>query len=182
MVLDTEDPETERLGNFLVAGVAHTGADVDEAALWDSLDDYADDLDGTAISDDYYAVMFDVDPDSGEFTYVAGREVDDADDLPPELTVVEIPQATYAVLEPDHESVEEMVVEIHEEDLDYDDDNDDVHAPIFERYDTGFDPTDVADREIYVPVRDDYTRDAETREDFRDDEELEEDRVRDQGA
>ncbi|MFC7140864.1 GyrI-like domain-containing protein [Halosimplex aquaticum] len=154
MVLDTEETETERHGNFLVAGVAHRGTDVDEAALWASLDDYADDLEDAAISDDYYAVMYDVDTDSGEFTYVAGREVDSADDLSPELTAVEIPQATYAVLRPDYETVDEMVVQIHEEELDSRDDGDGVHSPIFERYGADSDPTTVADREIYVPVRD----------------------------
>ncbi|QLH76450.1 GyrI-like domain-containing protein [Halosimplex rubrum] len=154
MVLDTEEPETERHGNFTVAGVAHRGTDVDEAALWDSIDDYADDLDDAAVGTDRYAVMFDVDADSGEFTYVAGREVADTDGLSAELTAVEIPQATYAVLHPEYESVEEMVVEIHEEELDGDRD-DDVPAPVFERYDSGRDPTATADREIYVPVRDD---------------------------
>jgi len=154
MVLDTEEPETERHGNFTVAGVAHQGTDVDEAALWTSIDDYADDLDDAAIGTDRYAVMFDVDADSGEFTYVAGREVEDTSDLSPELTAVEIPQATYAILRPEHESVEEMVVEIHEEELDGDGD-DDVHAPIFERYESDRDPTTTADREIYVPVHDD---------------------------
>ncbi|WP_436908234.1 GyrI-like domain-containing protein [Halosimplex marinum] len=154
MVLDTDEPETERHGDFTVAGVAHRGTDVDEAALWDSIDDYADDLDDAAVGTDRYAVMFDVDADSGEFTYVAGREVADTSDLSPELTAVEIPQAAYAVLEPDHESVEEMVREIHEEELRDDDRGDDVHAPVFERYDSDRDPTTVADREIYVPVRD----------------------------
>ncbi|QLH80814.1 GyrI-like domain-containing protein [Halosimplex pelagicum] len=153
MVLDTEEPETERHGNFTVAGVAHRGTDVDEAALWDSIDDYADDLGDAAIGTDRYAVMFDVDADSGEFTYVAGREVEDTDDLSAELTAVEIPQATYAVLEPEYESVEEMVREIHTEELDGD--RDEVHAPVFERYDSDRDPTTTADREIYVPVRDD---------------------------
>ncbi|WP_459193510.1 GyrI-like domain-containing protein [Halosimplex sp. J119] len=155
MVLDTADTETERHGNFLVAGVAHRGKDVDESALWASLDDYADELEAAAIGTDYYAVMFDVDADSGEFTYVAGREVDSADDLSAELTAVEIPHATYAVLRPEYETVDEMVTTIHREELDYDDDSDDVHAPIFERYESGRDPTTVADREIYVPVRDD---------------------------
>jgi|GEM_PF-2409396 len=155
MVLDTEEPETERHGNFTVAGVAHRGTDVDEAALWDSIDDYADDLDDAAVGTDHYAVMFDVDADSGEFTYVVGREVDDTDDLSAELTAVEIPQATYAVLHPEYESVEEMVVEVHEEVRDGDDRGDDVHAPVFERYESDRDPTTTADREIYVPVRDD---------------------------
>jgi predicted transcriptional regulator YdeE len=138
MVLDTDQPEMERHGDFTVAGVAHRGTGVDEAALWDSIDDYADDLDDAAVGTDYYAVMFDVDEDSGEFTYVAGREVEDTDDPSAELTAVEVPQATYAVLELGHESVEEMVRGIHEEEL-RDDDRD---------------PTTVADREIYVPVRD----------------------------
>ncbi|WP_135364777.1 GyrI-like domain-containing protein [Halosimplex halophilum] len=156
MVLDTDEPETERHGDFTVAGVAHRGTDVDEAALWDSIDDYADDLNDAAVGTDRYAVMFDVDADSGEFTYVAGREVEDTDDLSAELTAVEIPQATYAVLRPDHESVEEMVREIHAEELRDDDrDDDEVHAPVFERYESDRDPTTVADREIYVPVRDD---------------------------
>ncbi|WP_436925353.1 GyrI-like domain-containing protein [Halosimplex amylolyticum] len=153
MVLDTHESETERHGNFLVAGVGHRGTEVDEAALWASLDDYAEDLEEHAVGTDHYAVMFDVDADSGEFTYVAGREVDSADDLSPELTVVEIPQATYAVLRPEYETVDEMVLTIHEEDLDYDDE--DVHTPIFERYETRHDPSTVSDREIYVPVRDD---------------------------
>jgi len=159
MVLDTDHTETEQHGNCLVAGVAHRGTEVDEAALWDSLDDYADHLEDAAVSHDRYAVMFDIDADSGEFTYVAGREVDDVDDLAAELTAVEIPSATYAVLEPEHETVNEMVVEIHQEDLDYDE-NDDVHAPIFERNDG---PISADVREIYVPVRDDYTQHQDDR-------------------
>ncbi|WP_415379575.1 GyrI-like domain-containing protein [Halosimplex sp. TS25] len=155
MVLDTHESETERHGDFLIAGVAHRGTEVDESALWASLDDYADDLDAHAVGTDYYSVMFDVDADSGEFTYVAGREVDSADDLSPELTVVEIPEATYAVLQPDYESIDEMILQIHEEDLDHTDDDDGVRNPIFERYETRRDPSTHADREIYVPVRDD---------------------------
>jgi len=159
MVLDTDHTETEQHGNCLVAGVAHRGTEVDEAALWDSLGDYTDHLADAAVSQDRYAVMFDIDADSGEFTYVAGREVDDVDDLSAELTAVEIPSATYAVLKPEHETVNEMVVEIHQEDLDYDE-NDDVHAPIFERNDG---PISADVREIYVPVRDDYTQHQDDR-------------------
>ena len=162
MVLDTNHTETEQHGNFLVAGVAHRGAEVDEAALWDSLGDYTDHLADAAVSQDRYAVMFDVDADSGEFTYVAGREVDDVDDLSAELTAVEIPSATYAVLKPEHETVNEMVVEIHQEDLDYDE-NDDVHAPIFERYGRDSNPATANVREIYVPVRNDYARHEDDR-------------------
>jgi len=162
MVLDTDHTETEQHGNFLVAGVAHRGTEVDEAALWHSLDDYADHLESEAVGQDWYTVMFDVDADSGEFTYVVGREVEDTDDLTAELTAVEIPSATYAVLEPDHETVDEMVAEIHQEDLDYDE-NDDVHAPIFERYGRNSDPVSTDVREIYVPVRDDYTRHEDDR-------------------
>ncbi|WP_123535294.1 GyrI-like domain-containing protein [Halosimplex salinum] len=157
MVLDFEDPETERHGNFTIAGVGHRGTSVDEAALWRSLDDYADDLEEVAVGDDRYAVMFDVDPDSGEFAYVAGREVESTDSLSAELTAVEIPQATYAVLYPEHETVREMVVEVHEADLTHSGhaDADDVHSPVFERYPAGETPVGAAKRELYVPVRED---------------------------
>lgn len=151
MSIDTT--ETERHGDFLVAGVAHRGTDVDESALWRELDDYEDDLRDAAVGDDRFAVMFDVDQDSGEFTYVAGREVGSADDLSPELTVVEIPDAIYAVFEAEAETVDEMVARIHEEELHHDDADDSVNSPVFERFGTGERPTEGAHREIYVPVR-----------------------------
>jgi predicted transcriptional regulator YdeE len=157
MVLDTSNPPTERIEDFVVAGVAHRGTDVDEGALWRELDDYAgEDLAEAAVGDDRYAVMFDVDEGSGEFTYVAGREVSATADLAPELTAVRIPDATYAVLTPSTETISEMVAEIHEaERFDDADDGDEAHSPIFERYAVGETPLSAERREIFVPVRED---------------------------
>lgn len=152
MGLERTEPQTEAHGGFTVAGVAHRGTDFDQAALWRSLDDYADDLDDVTVGNARYGVLFDLDENSGEFTYVAGVEVESNPDLPPELTVVEIPEATYAVYAATADTVAEVVAEMRDGHVG-ESDRDTVPGPLFERYDPDENPADPhAPLEFCVPV------------------------------
>jgi predicted transcriptional regulator YdeE len=150
MVLQLDETETERRGGFTIAGVAERDTDVDEARVWRALGDHEDVLGDAAVSDDRYGVLYDLDEGSGEFTYVAGVEVEDTDGLGPELTVVEIPEATYAVLAPTAETVDDLVREIEAEGYG---DDDRAAGPMFVHYDADEDPVaPEAALEFYVPV------------------------------
>jgi len=153
MALETAAAKTEHHGGFTIAGVARRDTEVDEATLWRAYEDHVDDLEAEALDEDRYGVLFDHDEDSGEFTYVAGRRVDSADNLPAELTVVELPEAEYAVFTPTAESVDEVVEAIEHEGLDG---QDRAPGPLFERYDASVDPAAPGTPlEFYVPVDED---------------------------
>lgn len=152
MALELSEHTIETYDDFDVAGVAHRGPDVDAAELWAALDDYADDFDEAVVSERRFGVIYDFDERNEEFTYVAGYEVESADDLSPELTVVEIPEGEYAVFSLRGVGLDEMVQEIDERML-ADSDYEVTDGAIVQRFDRAEDPTDPdAPFELVVPV------------------------------
>lgn len=152
MVLELSEHTIETYDDFDVAGVAHRGSDVDTAELWAALDDYAEDLGDDVVSERRYGVIYDFDERNEEFTYVAGYEVDSADDVPPEMTVVEIPEGEYAVFSLRGVAVDEMVEEIDERMLG-DSEYEVTDGAIVQRFGPAEDPTDPdAPFELVVPV------------------------------
>lgn len=152
MALELSEYAIETYEDFDVAGVAHRGSDVDEAELWAALDDYADEFDETVVSGERYGVLYDVDEAAGEFTYVAGYEVESIDDLPPDLTVVEIPAGEYAVFSLRGAEVGELVEGIDERLL-ADSGYGAADGAVVRRFARGEDPTDPdAASELIVPV------------------------------
>ena len=154
MVLESHETRTETFGDFIVAGVAHRGTAVDRDALWAEFERMTDDLGGKTIGRNRYGVYFDIDEDDGEFTYVAGVPVDSVDDLPPEMTNVEIPEATYAVFSTDVDAVDEVTVDIHNQEFGNVDHDHEVGV-LVEQYETDVNPAhrDTA-LEFYVPLLD----------------------------
>ena len=114
MVLETHEPRSETDGGFTIAGVAKRDTDVNTRELWSSLDEYAEHLGEHTVSDEPYGVIYDIDERNGVFTYVAGYRVDSTDGLSPELTVVDVPETTYAVFETTVDAIDDVVVDIHE--------------------------------------------------------------------
>jgi AraC family transcriptional regulator len=106
------------------------------------------------VGDAAYGVCFNSD-DAGNFDYIAGVEVSDFSDLPRQFSRVRIPQQRYAVFSHgDHVStVRRTMNTIWNQWLPAS-----GHAaadgPLFERYDTGFDPrTGNGGFEIWVPLK-----------------------------
>lgn len=152
MVLESHEPRTETYGDFMVAGVAHSGNELDKTALWADLEEHEEDLEGNVVDDDYYGVYYDIDEDEGTFTYVAGVRVDSKDGLPPELTVVDVPETTWAVFATTGEALEDFTVDVEEGEFG-DVDHDEGIGVMVERYDPDASPAELeTDLEFYVPV------------------------------
>lgn len=146
MTVELSEHTIETYDDFTVAGVAHRGADVDAAELWAALDDF----EFAAHSDERYGVLYDFDGE--EFTYVAGVGVESADDLPRELTVVEIPEGRYAVFPMRGMELDDVVGEL-DDGVFADSDRRRGEGAVVQRYDVDADPRspDVAS-ELIVPV------------------------------
>jgi len=159
MTLEVEDPELVTLEEFTVAGLAHRGPPEDDnEALWNDFDVRVGDFATLTGEEDRYGVVYQYDQSGEEFTYVAGVAVDDLSDLSPELTVVEIPHAEYAVFEMDAAAVDDLLNQVAH-DWAEDAGNAPVEGPIFEKYGPDYDPTRRTEGyELYVPVDGDVDR------------------------
>lgn len=154
MALELSEYTIEPSDSFVVAGVAERGTDVDPEELWGALDDYVDDIDDATETGERYGVLFEFDESAEEFTYVVGYEVESTDGLPPELTAVEIPEASYAVFSPRDLVLDELVDEL-DEGLLSDADHERAEGPVFQRFDATEDPfTHESSFELFVPVDD----------------------------
>lgn len=173
-MLDLDGHQTETIEEFVVAGVAERGTDIDATGLWNALEEFEDEFDddyrreydrdyddrGDDYDDDLdsfrskYGVLFEFDEKSDEVTYVAGHAVESTDGLPPELTGVEIPEGSYAVFSVRGLDVGEIVDEMGDallSDAEYDR----IEGPIVQRYSPAEDPTDAdAPSELWIPVED----------------------------
>jgi len=153
MVLELEEPEIVTLDEFVIAGLAHRGPPEDDfEAIWADFDERFDEFGELRKTGEYYGVVYEYDPGSEEFTYVAGVPVDDVDDLSPELTAVEIPEATYAVFETSTTETGSLLTEVTEEWAE-NADHEPIDGPMFEHYGAGDEPTErTGGYRFYVPV------------------------------
>lgn len=156
MVLELEEPEIVTLDEFVIAGLAHRGPPEDDfEAIWADFDERFDEFAELRKTGENYGVVYEYDSGGEEFTYVAGVPVEDTDDLSPELTAVEIPEATYAVFETDRAGTDSLLTEITEEWAE-NSDHEPIDGPMFEHYGAGSEPTARAEGyQFYVPIDDD---------------------------
>ncbi len=169
MVLELEEPEIVTLDEFLIAGVAHRGPPEDDfEAIWTDFDERMDEFDELTRTGEYYGVVYEYDQGGEEFTYVAGVPVEDTEGLSPELTVVEIPESTFAVFETSTAATDDLLTEVTDEWAE-NADQEPVDGPMFEYYGAGNEPTERGGGyEFYVPVDDvgdTYDDDADTYDD-----------------
>lgn len=153
MVLELEEPELVTLDEFTVAGLAHRGPPEDDfGGLWEQFSGHADELAEISASNESYGVIYEYEQGGDEFTYLAGIAVEDTNDLAPELTVVEIPEQTYAIFPEQEAAVGDIVEGIHDDGFsDYEYNR--VEGPAFERYTEDYDPAlSDAGFELFVPV------------------------------
>ena len=165
MVLELEEPDIVELDEFMIAGIAHSGPPEDDfESLWAEFDDQLDEYDGLTRTGEYYGVVYEYDQGSEEFTYVAGVPVEDTDGLSPELTIVEIPESTFAVFETETAVTEDLLTEVTGEWAE-NADEEPVDGPMFEYYGAGNEPTErTGGYEFYVPI-DDETVEGEADDD-----------------
>lgn len=151
MTLEPDDPTVETREGFTVAGVGARDETVDPAALWAALPEFDDALARVAASDERYGVLV-AEEATRELTYVAGVAVRSVDELPRELTVVEVPAGEYAAFPLAGASVHDPLTEARASwlpEMAYEPPD----VPAFERYDADVDPTDAdAPRSFHVPV------------------------------
>ena len=153
MALELEEPEIVSLDEFMIAGLAHSGPPEDDfEAIWVDFDERFDEFDELRKTGEYYGVVYEYDRGDEELTYVAGVPVEDTEDLSPELTVVEIPEATYAVFESTTAEMDDLLSEVTD-DWAENADHEPVEGPMFEHYGAGYEPTDrTGGYEFYVPI------------------------------
>jgi AraC family transcriptional regulator len=100
-----------------------------------------------------YGVMGNYDESTGEFDYVAGIEVDSADDIPPGMVSWDVPEQTYAVFTCTLPTIREGYDRAYNTWLPQ---SEYQHGggPEFELYDEKFDPGDPSsEMYIYVHIR-----------------------------
>lgn len=167
MALELEDPEIVTLDEFMIAGLAHRGPpDDDYETLWTDFDDRISEFDGLRKTGEYFGVIYEYDQGGEEFTYVAGVPVEDTDDLSPKLTVVDIPESTYAVFDASATAGPDFLSAITDDWADQSG-YEHVGGPIFEHYGAGYDPMDrTSGYELYVPIEGEHVDDAERRDGF----------------
>ena len=170
MALELSEPDIVTLDEFMIAGLAHRGPPEDDfEAIWTDFDERFDEFPELTKTGEYYGVIYEYDQGDDEFTYVAGVPVEDESDISPELTVVEIPESTFAVFETSATEMHDLLAEVTEEWAESAD-HEPVDGPMFEYYGAGNEPTErTGGYEFYVPIDDDLAEDDLAEDDLNDD-------------
>lgn len=151
-----EQPRFETLKEMLVAGLSercHMESGATIPALWQRFNQYYGHVPGQ-VGDVAYGVCHNSD-DAGHFDYMAGVEVRDFSDPPPDFARVRIPARKYAVFaHRGHVStIRQTMTAIWTKWLP-ESGHDVADAPMFERYDSKFDPhTGEGGFEIWLPIK-----------------------------
>jgi AraC family transcriptional regulator len=99
-----------------------------------------------------YGISANMDPDSGEFDYIAGHEVSSAEKLPEGMVAFEVPGGRYAVFATTLPAIGETFQNAYHKWL-----PEAGHrltgGPDFELYDERFDPQDPSSEfDVYIPI------------------------------
>lgn len=152
MTLELNDHTVQTHDDVIIAGVARRGTEIDRTGTWVGYQDLREELEGTSMTDDRYGVIFDIDEDSGEVTFLTGHPVESTDDLPPEASAVEIPEGDYAVFDLHGADADDIFHQVHEGLL-LSTGYRQREGPVLQRYPAGASPYDEdAPFELYVPV------------------------------
>lgn len=149
-------PRIETRPAFTVVGLTARGTPdgIDYMALWEEFAKVEASVEDLAVSDEVFGVQYDMDDQTGEFTYLAGiavdAEADDAD-IPDELTSVDVPERRYAVFETTLETVGETMDAIYGEWFPQSG-HEHAESPEFERYGLEFDPETNPGFEVWIPL------------------------------
>ncbi|OPL19616.1 MAG: hypothetical protein AVO35_09890 [Candidatus Aegiribacteria sp. MLS_C] len=99
-----------------VAGMEYTGTDPEGIVqLWTDFVQQADGIPGKYPEDDGYGILMDYDPETGDFTYMAGTAWSGEGELPRGMTSVEIGSGTYAVFTFEFDMVDEIYGFVYDE-------------------------------------------------------------------
>jgi AraC family transcriptional regulator len=139
---------------LLVVGMKYHGRNEPNQipGLWDVFMPRAYEVQAKVNEHVAYGVMGNYDQASGEFDYVAGFEVNDADHIPEGMVTWEIPAQTYAVFPTTMPTLTETYDQLYESWLPQ---SGYKHAggPEFEYYGETFDPSDpTSEMQIYIPI------------------------------
>jgi AraC family transcriptional regulator len=157
IIANLQPPRFETLQPLLVAGLAERYDCESSKAIpaqWQRFQPYIGNIPGQVGGATAYGVRCNSD-DEGNFDYIAGVEVANFSQLPPELDRVRIPAQRYAVFShADHVStIRRTIMTIWNKWLP-DSDYEVADAPDFERYGEEFDPrTGTGGLEIWVPIK-----------------------------
>jgi len=148
------EPRIVSKPGFTVVGVKYRGKNENQEIpeVWGEFGSRFSDFKHRSEEGIAYGAMDNYDPDIGEFDYVAGVAISSSKGQPADLTVWDIPGATYAVFTTTLPAIRSAFDSIYHDWLpasDYQRQS----GPEFELYDERFDPQDPeSELDIYIPV------------------------------
>lgn len=147
------EPTFESKDAFTVLGLPYHGSNEDGQipALWDVFGDREEEFQSLATAAECYGVCTSVDAEDGTIEYVAGVPADEDATIPEGMVAVDLPAAEYAVFTTTLADLGGDIDAFYEEWLP----NaacERADGAEFERYDSGFDGSQDAELEYFVPV------------------------------